>query len=91
MPGGRTELDSDRMLQLALTRLVEVIGEAAAGVDLETRSRCVGIPWLQVVGMRNRLIHGYDVVDMDMLWDTVTRDIPPLISHLETALAALDE
>ena len=87
----RDDLDTNRLLQLALTRLVEVIGEAAAGVREPTRSQCPEIPWTQIVGMRNRLIHGYDVIDVDMLWNTITSDISPLISLLEAALAELDE
>ena len=62
----REDLENDRMLQLALTRLVEVVGEGAARVSKETQLLYPGIPWLQIVGMRNRLIHGYDVLDWDL-------------------------
>ena len=79
----REDLENDRMLQLALTRLVEVVGEGAARVSQETQLLYPGIPWLQIVGMRNRLIHGYDVLDWDLLWDTVYDDFPPLIAELE--------
>ncbi len=75
------------MLQLALTRLVEIVGEAAARVSSERQARHPDIPWRIIAGTRNRLIHGYDVVDLDVLWDTVTDDLPPLIVQLETALA----
>jgi uncharacterized protein with HEPN domain len=70
-------------LQLALVRLIEIIGEAATRVSKETRAACPIIPWDDVIGMRNKLIHGYDSVDLDILWDTVTDDLPPLIEELE--------
>jgi len=77
------ELKNNRLLQLGLTRLVEVVGEAANRVSLETRAKYPAIPWAQIVGMRNRLIHGYDVLDWDLLWDTISDDLPPLIAELE--------
>lgn len=79
----RSDLDSHRMLQLALTRLVEIIGEAASRVSMPTRESHREIPWPDIVGMRGRLIHGYDVVDLNLLWDTVEADLPPLIAQLE--------
>jgi len=54
-------------LQLGLVRLVEIIGEAATRVSKEGRAKCPAIPWEDVVGMRNKLIHGYDRVDLDIL------------------------
>jgi uncharacterized protein with HEPN domain len=74
------------MLQLALARLMEIVGEAANRVSSETQRQHPEIPWPQIIGMRNRLIHGYDVVDYDLLWDTVREDLPPLISALEELL-----
>ena len=78
----RKDLEGDRLLQLALTRLLEVVGEAAARVSAESQARLPAIPWTQIIGMRNRLIHGYDVLDWDLLWDTVRDDLPPLIIEL---------
>jgi uncharacterized protein with HEPN domain len=85
--GRRAHLDSDRQLNLALTRLLEIVGEAAARTSQEERSRYPSIPWVQVVGLRNRLIHGYDAVDFDILWQIVTRDLPPLIATIEEILS----
>jgi len=82
----REELAANRVLQLALTRLVEIIGEAANRVSDHGRSKHAEIPWADIVGMRNRLVHGYDVIDYDVLWDTVTVDLPPLIKALERIL-----
>jgi len=82
----RADLDRERMLELSLVRLIEIIGEAAARVSVEGRSRYPSIPWREVIGMRNRLVHGYDSVDLDVLWDTVELDLPPLITQLEKYL-----
>lgn len=89
MVAGRTraDVDTDEMLRLALTRAIEVIGEAAAKVSQAARNDCPDIPWVQIVGTRNRLIHGYDAVDLDMLWYIVSDDLPPLIGELQKHLA----
>ncbi|MBU0987640.1 MAG: DUF86 domain-containing protein [Proteobacteria bacterium] len=79
----RSDLNNDRMMELSLVRLVEIIDEAAARVGTNSREKYPSIPWLQIVGMRNRLIHGYDAVDLDVLWDTITDDLPPLIDELK--------
>ena len=79
----RADLESDRTLELALTRLLEVVGEAANRVSEEARKKYPQIPWQQVVGLRHRLVHGYDAVDLDILWDIVEQDLPPLIAALE--------
>ena len=82
----RQDLGHERSLELSLTRLIEIIGEAASRVDGETQSRWPGIPWAEVISARNRLIHGYDSVDLDILWAIVKQDLPGLIHSLEKAL-----
>ena len=82
----RADLDSDRLRQLALTRLIEVVGEAATRVSGETQVRLPQIPWGQVVSMRNRLIHGYASVDLDILYQTVVQDLPVLVAELQPLL-----
>jgi uncharacterized protein with HEPN domain len=84
----RSDLKNDRMMELSLVRLVEIVGEAAARVEIESRKEYPSIPWLQIVGMRNRLIHGYDAVDLDVLWDTIVDDLPPLIDELKKILSS---
>jgi uncharacterized protein with HEPN domain len=79
----RESFQEQRVLQLALTRLVEIVGEAANRISDATRQAHPDVPWPQIIGMRNRLIHGYDVIDYDLLWDTVTGDLPELIAVLE--------
>lgn len=84
------DLARDRVLELALTRLVEIIGEAAARTGEETRQLFPAIPWPQIIGMRNRLIHGYDQVDLQVLWNTITEDLPPLVQTLKESLNKLE-
>ena len=88
MASGRTrgELDTDRQLNLSLVRLLEIVGEAAGRAPAEERVRHPEIPWPEIIGLRNRLIHGYDSVDFDILWQIVSADLPPLIAALEKAL-----
>ncbi|MGH9435458.1 MAG: HepT-like ribonuclease domain-containing protein [Terriglobia bacterium] len=76
-------MDDDRQLNLALVRLLEIIGEAANRVPEEERTRIPEIPWPQIVSLRNRLIHRYDEVDFDILWQIISRDLPQLIVALE--------
>ncbi|MBI2357942.1 MAG: DUF86 domain-containing protein [Deltaproteobacteria bacterium] len=59
-----------------MTHLVELVGEAAGQIPRATQKRYRDIPWPKIVSMRNRLIHGYDFVDYDILWDTITQDLP---------------
>jgi uncharacterized protein with HEPN domain len=79
----RSDLDSDRMLNLSLVRLLEIVGEAANRIPREVQQEAVQIPWSEIIGMRHRLIHGYDQVDFDVLWQIVARDLPRLVPELE--------
>lgn len=78
----RGDLDSDRVLALAVVRLLEIIGEAASRVPERERASRSAIPWSSIVGLRNRLIHGYDDVDHDIVWAIVSSDLPSLLSQL---------
>lgn len=82
----RTDLDNDLTFNLALTRLVEVIGEAANRVPQEIQTDHPEVAWMEMIGMRNRLIHGYDEVDLDFLWSVVRNDLPTLIGQLKRML-----
>ena len=82
----RADLDSDRMLVLSLTRELEIIGEAASKISAETRSQNTSIPWQDISGMRNRLIHAYFDIDLNTIWTTVSRDLPTLKAELEKIL-----
>lgn len=85
---GRADLDQDRLLVLGLLKCIEIVGEAAARVNPDTQSRYPQIPWADIVGMRNRLVHVYFDIDLDRVWDTVEQDLPPLIASLEEILNA---
>ena len=87
----RDDLDVDRMLELALVRLMEIIGEAAGRITPETRAKLPNIPWSDVVAMRNRLIHGYDSIDHDILWDTIDHDLPSLQEAIDGLIRQLSE
>jgi uncharacterized protein with HEPN domain len=82
----RGDLDSDRLLALALVRLLEIIGEAAGRVPAEEQALRPAVPWPSIVGLRNRLIHGYDDIDYDIVWQIVTTDLPLLVAELSRSL-----
>jgi uncharacterized protein with HEPN domain len=75
--------EKDLMRRAAVMRQLEIMGEAARRLSEETRLELSEIPWRQIIGMRNRLIHGYDDVDLAIVWDSVQNDLPPLIAQLE--------
>ena len=79
----REDLNEDEMLALALVHLLEIIGEAANGVSDGFRKRYPNTPWKKMVGLRNRLIHGYFDINLDIVWDTVMKDLSPLIADLQ--------
>jgi len=83
----RADLDSDRKLNLSLVRLLEIIGEAARSVPPEFRDAHPELPWKKMVGIRDRLIHGYYDVNLDVVWETVTEDLRALIGQLEIVLS----
>jgi len=82
----REELDSDRKLALAVVKLIEIIGEAAYQITEATRQRYPDIPWIDIVGMRHRLVHGYYDIDLDIVWSTVHNNLPPLVEQLKAIL-----
>lgn len=77
----------DRKLNLAVTHLIELVGEAANHISTETQSHYPQVPWPQIIGMRHRLIHGYDFLDYRILWQTVLEDLPNLVQLLDDILA----
>ena len=83
----REDLDTDRLFGLAMTRLVEIIGEAATKVSGPTRKKYPEIPWLEIIATRNRLIHGYTQIDNDVVWDILCIDLPLLVTQLRKAVA----
>jgi uncharacterized protein with HEPN domain len=86
----RRDLEADTMLARALVNCLAVVGEAAARVTQDTRSRGPSIPWARIVGMRNRLIHAYFDIDQDAVWKTITEDLPALANRLQAMLDAAE-
>ena len=82
----REDLSSDRKLVHSLVHLIEIIGEAATQVSEELRRNNPEIPWSVIIGMRNRLIHAYFSINLNVLWITSTEDIPPLITEIKRLL-----
>ncbi len=78
----RSDLETDRMLVLSVVKLVEMIGDAASKVTKESRDNHQEIPWSSIAAMRNRLKHVYYGFDLDRVWDTVTDDLPTLVTAL---------
>lgn len=79
----RTDLDTDRMLALAIVKAIEIVGEAAVKVSDESRGSLTGIPWADIINMRHRLTHSYFDIDLDIVWSTVQTDLPPLLAAIE--------
>ena len=79
----RADLDTDRQLVMALVKEIEIVGEAAARVSEATREHMPNIPWDELIGMRNRLVHAYFDVNLDIVWQTVQEDLPKLVVLLE--------
>lgn len=79
----RADLDADEGLAHSLVRVVQIIGEAANHVDESTREGNPSIPWAEIIAMRNRLVHAYHDINLDIVWNTVREDLPLLIEQLE--------
>ena len=79
----RNDLDDDRKLLLAIIKSIEIIGEAASKMSEARKAEDDSIPWKDIVGMRNRLSHGYFDVNLDVVWQTVKTDLPNLIKALK--------
>ena len=82
----RADIDADEQLRFALVQAVQIIGEAASKISLETRSAVPSVPWADAIFMRNRLVHAYFNIDHDIVWKTVTEDIPDLLPLLRPLL-----
>ena len=78
-----SEFENDDLHQLAILKAVEIIGEAASRISEETKAKNPSIPWTQIVGVRNRIVHAYFAIQFDIVWQIVQDDLPPLIAQLE--------
>ncbi|HMA83460.1 MAG TPA: DUF86 domain-containing protein, partial [Candidatus Thermoplasmatota archaeon] len=82
------EFKQDRKLHLSVVHLLEIIGEAGNQISEEVKEQYVDIPWKRIIGMRNRLIHGYFDIDLAIVWKTATEDIPPLIEEIKNMISS---
>lgn len=80
----KEELDLNEMMQFALMKLEKIVGEAANRVSKQTQAKHPEIPWSEVIGMRNRLVHDFEAVDLSTLRETIIDDLPPLLRKLRT-------
>ena len=86
----RDDLDNDQMLSLALVRLIEIIGEAANNISLSCQNNYPQIPWREMIGMRNRIVHAYFEVDLDVVWQVIINDLPRLLRWINQAIQDLE-
>jgi uncharacterized protein with HEPN domain len=86
----REDLDREQMLSLALVRLIEIMGEAANNVSLTCQISYPQIPWREIIGMRNRIVHAYFDVDLDVVWQVVKDDLPELVRWVDRAIQDLE-
>ncbi len=87
----RSAFEQDELLQVWFLRHLQIIGEAARRLPEEIRNLAPDIPWHKIIGMRNILVHGYFAIDLDVVWDTVQRDVPLLKPAVEAMLKKLEE
>lgn len=87
----RQAYGDNRVLQLAIEKLAQNIGEAASNLTDQFKSKHDHIPWAKMIGMRHRLVHDFTAVDLDVVWDTVQNSLPPLIADLERILDEVEE
>lgn len=85
------DLQYDRKLQLSIVRLLEVIGEAASRIPAEDRQVLSTVPWKETIALRNRLIHGYDSIDLKIVWGIVHNDLPKLYTELQNQIEKYSE
>lgn len=79
----RHQLDSNKMLELAVVRAIEIVGEAASKISAEAQAKHPDIPWRAIIGMRNRLVHAYFDINTEVVWQTITVELPALLPKLQ--------
>lgn len=87
----KQSFERDELLQTWFLRHLQIIGEATRALPEDVRAMAPEVPWHQIAGMRNVLVHGYFEVDTDLVWNTATRDLPALKPAVERLLRVLEE
>lgn len=80
------QFESDFRINFAVVRALEIVGEATKRLPMTLRDQYPNIPWKQMAGMRDRIIHGYDTVDLEIVWDVVKQDIPKIMPQIQQVL-----
>lgn len=86
---GREAFNTDEDMQIVLVHLIQIIGEAATGVSDDLIAAYPEVPWRQIIAVRNRVVHGYFEVDLNVLWDVAIGDVPSLLDQAQAILAEL--
>jgi uncharacterized protein with HEPN domain len=86
----RNDLDKDRLFLSGVIRELEIVGEAASKISIKIRKQFPQIPWQEIVGMRNRLIHAYFDIDHDIVWKTIREFLPLLIQEASKIIHLLE-
>ena len=84
--GGRAVFFGDEMVQSAVIRQLEIVGEAVRNLSGELKARETMVPWRDIAGTRDKLIHGYFSVKLDVVWNVVVRELPSLKQHVRRIL-----
>lgn len=89
LPRSKQDFDANELVRVWCLRHIEIIGEAAAKLSQDVRDQAPNLPWKQIVGMRNTLIHAYFNVDWNEVWAAISRDIQPLKQGVQVLLASI--
>lgn len=82
----KDKFETEKLIQDGVIRQLEIVGEAARKVSVNTRSPYRNINWKDIVGMRDKLIHDYTGVDLDIVWESATKFVPELLKNIEEIL-----
>ncbi|HEX6133183.1 MAG TPA: HepT-like ribonuclease domain-containing protein [Longimicrobiales bacterium] len=83
---GRATFDDDDVLRLAMLQLIQRLGESASRLSADFRFAHPELPWAEMIGLRNRIVHSYDDLDPDIIWHVASADVEPVIAALERVL-----
>ncbi len=81
----------DKKTIFAITRALEIVGEAIKKIPVHLRKKFPSIPWKDLAGMRDKLIHNYSGVNLSIVWETVTQELPPLLKEFQRVLQDLEQ